>query len=152
MKKLILIVALSLTGMLSAQTLNDKGIYVDEEGQPFNGIVAKTQDGIRSDYSVKNGVVNGPAHYYYASGAKMETGMFLEGQRNDKWIRFTEKGNISAIAFYKAGKKDGTWIVFDDNGKKILEMNYSNGAKSGIWSQWDANGQLISTKDFSKLN
>ena len=150
MKKLALVV-LSIVSLnyLNAQTQNDKGLYVDSEGNLFTGVVEKTQNAIKTDYTVKEGVISGEATYYYASGNKMETGTFTNGQKDQKWVRFNENGTTSAIAFYNLGKKTGTWLVFDENGKKRFEMNYSNGEKTGVWTNWDETGAIASTKNYN---
>jgi len=160
MKKLalILVALLSLNG-LSAQVKNDKGLYINEGSSPalangelFNGVISEMHDGIKSDFTVKEGVVNGPATYFYASGKIMETGLFTNGQKDQKWTRYNENGTVSAIAFYNLGKKTGTWLVFDENGKKRFEMNYTDGQKTGTWTSWDENGAVAGVKDYSKLN
>lgn len=160
MKKLIVtLMILGLSTLMPGQTLNDKGLYVENTDEPglfngklFNGVITKTQNGIKSELTVKEGVIEGPANYYYTSGKLMESGMFTNGQKNQKWIRYTENGSVSAIAFYALGKKTGTWLVFDDNGKKRFEMNYNNGEKTGVWTSWDENGTVLNTKDYSQVN
>jgi len=144
---------------INAQTLNEKGLYIDNNndntlfnGTLFNGIVSKTQEGVRSEFSVKEGVITGSANYYYASGKLMESGFFTDGKKDQKWTRFNESGSISAIAFYALGKKTGTWLVFDDNNKKRFEMNYENGEKIGVWTSWDENGAIASSKNFGQVN
>lgn len=160
MKKIALI-TLSILGFgLSAQTLNDKGLYINEgensaglfNGELFNGIISETKNGIKSELTVKEGVVEGEATYYYASGKVMEKGIYTKGQKDQKWTRYNENGSVSAIAFYNLGKKTGTWLVFDENGKKRFEMNYNNGEKTGVWTNWDENGVVVNTKDYSMAN
>lgn len=145
---------------MNAQKLNDKGLYVnyDEKsailanGELFNGVVSESKDGIKSELTIKEGLVDGPANYYYASGQLMETGFFAKGQKDQKWTRYNENGTVSAIAFYALGKKTGTWLVFDENGKKRFEMNYSDGQKTGIWTSWDEAGAIVSSKNYSQVN
>jgi antitoxin component YwqK of YwqJK toxin-antitoxin module len=150
MKKLAVIIASIVSfGFLSAQTLNDNGLYVDKEGNLFTGTIEKTQNSVKTDYTVKHGVINGEATYYYASGNKMETGTFTNGLKDQKWVRFNENGTTSAIAFYNLGKKTGTWLVFDETGKKRFEMNYTDGEKTGVWTNWDENGAVASTKNYN---
>lgn len=159
MKKLVVISMLVVGLGLHAQTLNEQGLYIDNDsdnalfhGKLFNGTVSKTQDNIKSELSVKEGVIEGPANYYYASGKLMETGSFTKGLKDQKWVRYNESGSISAIAFYSMGKKTGTWLVFDEAGKKRFEMNYNNGDKTGVWTSWDENGAVASTKDYTNVN
>jgi antitoxin component YwqK of YwqJK toxin-antitoxin module len=153
MKKLILTFAgVFALGLLTAQTLNEKGLYIDSEGELFSGTISQLQNTTKSQFSVKEGVIEGEAAYFYASGTLMESGFFTKGQKDQKWTRYSENGSVIAIAFYTLGKKSGTWLVFDDKGKKRFEMNYNDGQKSGIWTSWDENGALLSTVDYTKVN
>ncbi|MBA3681005.1 MAG: hypothetical protein H0W73_07535 [Bacteroidetes bacterium] len=150
MKKLVVIVlSVLITGVTNAQIQNEKGLYIDSEGALFNGTIQKTENNIKTDFNVKEGVINGEATYYYASGNKMETGMFTKGEKDLKWTRYTENGTLVAVAFYKLGKKDGTWLVYDENGHKRFEMNYNNGEKTGIWTSWDEKGAVAGTKSYN---
>jgi len=153
MKKLAITLASILTlSFANAQTQNDKGLYIDNEGDLFSGTITKTQDNIKSEFNVTEGVITGKANYYYASGNLMETGTFTNGVKDQKWVRFNENGSTSAVAFYNLGKKTGTWMVYDDKGNKRFEMTYNNGDKTGVWTSWDENGAVASTKDYSKVN
>ncbi|MBL7931745.1 MAG: hypothetical protein JNL60_07585 [Bacteroidia bacterium] len=161
MKKLVFLVLTVLSlGFLNAQKLNDKGLYVnyDEKSamlfndELFNGVISETKEGVKSELTIKEGLVDGQARYFYASGELMETGTFTKGQKDQKWTRFNQDGSVSAIAFYNLGKKTGTWLVYDNNGKKRFEMNYSDGQKTGTWTSWDENGAVVSSKDYSNVN
>jgi antitoxin component YwqK of YwqJK toxin-antitoxin module len=146
---LLLVLAVS---CLTAQKLNDHGLYVEDDGSLFSGNVTSMQSEIRSIFAVKTGVIDGPAQYFTSNGKLLESGYYKNGQKHDKWIRYTSTGNISAIAFYKLGKKHGTWLVYDDNGRKRFELNYENGNKTGMWTSWNEEGLVTGTKDYSKLN
>ncbi len=155
MKKIKYILALVfLTLMVNAQVVNEKGLYVNEDGTLYTGTAVEQENGVKkSTFHIKDGVMDGEAQYFYASTGKlMETGMFEKGLKNGKWTRYNEAGIIVGLAQYSLGKKDGTWIVWDDNGKKRFEMNYSKGEKSGVWYNWDEAGQVVSTKDFGQAN
>lgn len=152
MKTLVLVFAVALSINLSAQRLNDKGLYVSSDNELFSGVITSNNNDVKSEITVKNGVVNGDATYYYASGNVMEKGIFTEGQKDQKWTRYNENGTVAAIAFFSLGKKTGTWLVYDDAGKKRFEMNYSNGEKSGTWTSWDENGMVVNTKVYGTAN
>lgn len=150
MKNLVFIFAALLALRTSAQKLNDKGLYMNNDGGLFSGTILSHNNGIKSELTVKEGVISGEAVYYYASGKVMERGAYTDGKKDQKWVRYSENGNVSAIAYYHLGNKNGTWLVYDENGKKRFEMNYTEGAKSGIWTSWDERGEVVSTKDYSK--
>ena len=135
-----------------AQQLNEKGHYVDSEGNLFSGVITALNNGIKSEMEIKDGMANGKAAYYFASGKLMEAGLMANGVKDGQWIRYNENGLTAAIGFYSGGKKSGTWTVFDYNGKKRMEMNYSNGEKSGVWTSWDENGAVAGTKNYGDAN
>ena len=150
MKKLaVIILSVVSLSFANAQTVNDKGLYIDDDGNLFTGTIQKNENAIKTNFTVKDGVINGEANYYYISGNKMETGTFTNGQKDQKWIRFNENGTTSAIAFYNLGKKTGTWLVYDETGNKRFEMNYNNGEKTGVWTNWDESGAVASTKNYN---
>ena len=137
---------------LRAQTQNEKGLYIDNDGELFNGVIQKTDKNLKTTFTIKNGLIDGEAMFLYSSGQLMEKGNFVKGQKDEKWIRFNENGITIALAFYKNGKKTGTWFVFDDNGTKRFEMNYLEGQKTGIWTNWDEQGLILASKNYSQLN
>lgn len=136
----------------NAQQLNEKGLYIDSEGNLFSGVITAMNSGVKSEMEVKDGIIHGKASYFYVSGKLMESGMIVTGLKDGQWTRYTENGLTSAIGFYSSGKKTGTWLVFDENNKKRMEMNYSNGEKSGTWTSWDENGAIAGTKNYGEAN
>lgn len=132
---------------------NADGLYVNANGSVFSGTLENKDNGNKtSDIEIKNGLANGEATYFYASGNIMEKGSFENGQKEGKWERFNENGLTIGLAAYSAGKKNGTWVVWDDNGKKRFEMHYTMGEKTGTWMNWNENGELISSKAFNLAN
>jgi antitoxin component YwqK of YwqJK toxin-antitoxin module len=153
MKNLITLCFFFLVTAASAQTLNEKGFYIDNEGNLFSGVITAMNNNVKSEMEVKAGVISGKADYYYANGRLMESGMMVNGLKDGQWTRFAENGFTSAIGFYSVGKKSGTWTVFDETGKKRMEMNYNNtGEKTGTWTSWDEKGIVSNTKTYGGAN
>ncbi len=150
MKNLIftLVIVLSLTS-LQAQQIDERGLYVNNNNQLFNGVFMSHVGDIKFKVTVKEGVICGEADYFYPSGKIMETGFFTKGKKDQKWTRFNENGTTAAISFYNMGKKSGTWLVFDNEGKKRFEMQYENGEKTGVWTNWDEHGMVVNSKSYS---
>lgn len=148
MKNLIISCLFFLAVAANAQSLNEKGLYIDSEGNLFSGVITAMNNDVKSEMEVKDGVINGKATYFFSNGKVMEAGMMANGSKDGQWTRYNENGLTSAIGFYSAGKKSGTWTVFDESGKKRMEMNYSNGEKSGTWTSWDESGAVSSTKTY----
>ncbi len=152
MKNLITICFFFLALAANAQSLNEKGLYIDSEGNLFSGVITSLNNNVKSEMDVKDGIISGKATYFFASGKVMEAGMMVNGSKDGQWTRYNENGMTSAIGFYAAGKKSGTWIVYDEAGKKRMEMNYSNGEKAGTWTSWDESGAVASTKVYGGAN
>jgi antitoxin component YwqK of YwqJK toxin-antitoxin module len=153
MKKIVLIISFLFGSIaLNSQQLNKEGQYMNTEGDLFSGKVTSVKDGVRSELEVKEGMLNGEANYFYASGNKMEAGQFKNGLKEDKWTRYSDNGSISAVGFYLGGKKNGTWLVYDEKGNKRFEMNYSAGEKTGTWTNWNENGMVLNTKNYTSAN
>lgn len=152
MKNMIAICFFFLVLAANAQTLNEKGLYIDSENNLFSGVITSINNSIKSEMEVKEGVLSGKATYYFANGNLMEAGTMVNGLKDGQWVRYNENGLTSAIGFYTLGKKSGTWIVFDEAGKKRMEMNYSNGEKIGTWTSWDENGSIAGTKSYGVAN
>ncbi len=151
MKKIVLVLMVLMVSKLSyAQKQNEKGLYIDENGQLLSAVISSVNNGVKSELTVVNGIIEGEAKYYAANGQVLETGSFSNGLKNDKWIRYNANNTVSAVAFYNIGKKHGTWLVFDEKGIKRMEMNYNNGDKTGVWFTYDEAGALVSSKDYTQ--
>ncbi len=152
MKKLALVCFFFFAVAAQAQQLNEKGLYIDSEGNLFSGVITAMNNGVKSQLEIKEGLPNGKAEYFFASGSLMESGLMAQGLKTGLWTRYTENGKVAATGYYEAGKKSGTWLVFDENGNKRMEMNYKNGEKTGTWTSWNENGSIASTKTYGESN
>lgn len=151
MKKLVVsLIALVTIGGVNAQQLNEKGLYIDSDGELFTGTISTINNSVKTELAVREGIISGTANYYYASGKLMESGIFRNGEKDSEWTYYSENGTVLAVAHYNLGKKTGTWLVFDLNGKKRFEMNYNNGNKIGVWTNWNPDGSIVSTKSYAK--
>jgi antitoxin component YwqK of YwqJK toxin-antitoxin module len=155
MKKIAVLFGLILAPVLAQSQVKAgaDGLYRDTDGSLFTGTLENKENGaIHSEIDVRDGVCNGNAVYYYSSGKTMESGTFVNGQMDGKWLRYNENGTMVGLAIYNLGKKNGTWFVWDDAGKKRFEMNYSLGEKTGTWYNWDENGNVVSEKNYAHAN
>lgn len=151
MKKLILLLAMVVTGsLLHAQLVEKEGIFYDFNNNPYTGTyIEYFPDGdVRIEMHVKDGKKNGTTTYYFENGAKKEVRNFSNNKMDGTWITWDENGKKVAEARYKEGKKNGKWFIWDENGTLRYEMEYTDGAKTGTWSIWDEEGNLVSQKEF----
>jgi len=151
----ILIILISLTSSLNAQnniTLKN-GLYYSSSGALYSGTYNSYDQNNVKEFSIAlvDGKRNGTVTYYYPNGNVKETGVFINDEKAEQWLRWDEAGNKIAAAFYKEGKKDGTWMIWDANGTKRYEMYYSMDKKVGKWSMWDEKGNLTSEKEYESI-
>ena len=126
------------------------GKFINSDGTFFSGIYAEYEDGVMvSQLTVNNGLLNGNAVYYFASGAIRIQGSYRFGQRDGKWVEFNNLGQLATISYYNNGQKDGKWEIWDLDGNKRFEMYYNNGEKVGTWKMWNDQGQLT-TKEYGQ--
>jgi antitoxin component YwqK of YwqJK toxin-antitoxin module len=63
------------------------------------------------------------AVYYHANGAVQQTGHFLNGKLEGKWVSYDQMGNVLSVAEYKNGVKTGTWTIYSQT-LPIKEIDY----------------------------
>jgi len=152
MKKLVIVCFFFFAVAAQAQQLNEKGLYIDSEGNLFSGVITAMNNGVKSQLEIKDGLPDGKSAYFFNSGKIMESGWMAMGLKTGLWTRYTETGKVVATGYYESGKKTGTWLVYDENGSKRMEMNYANGEKTGTWTSWDESGAVAGTKIYGGAN
>ncbi|MDP2388361.1 MAG: hypothetical protein Q8M29_18450 [Bacteroidota bacterium] len=153
MKALLTLAIVFLTTGIFAQNVTiENGLYC-KKGKTYTGAITLTNSkGIKqSILSVVDGKLQGNAVYFYESGQIMETGSFVEGQRNGKWDRLDENGCKIGEGEYFNGQKHGKWTIWDENGNKRFELSYVHGEKSSTWYNWDENGTVIASANYEKM-
>lgn len=98
MKKVFIIAALMLTGLVSAQS--------NEPVLEAKGDLVK-------------------ATYYYDNGKVQQEGYFKDGKLEGTWITYDVNGAKATEAEYKDGLRTGKWIYYTD-GLASREVNYAN--------------------------
>ncbi len=126
------------------------GVYLNENGEKYSGVyLSYFENGNKKAvYTIKRGKEDGSVEFYYPTSEIMEQGFFNDGNKDGKWVRWSNNGNKLAEANYKNGKKDGKWIIWDERGIKRYEMYYKNGKKTGVWLIWDEKGQISNKKEY----
>ena len=54
-------------------------------------------------------------------------GKYLNNEKNGKWIRRWNNGNIKSSGYYKGSLKDGLWEEYNQKGEKFYQLYYENG-------------------------
>lgn len=113
MKKLLLMMALVLTGALYAQ-----------ETKPL---------------FEKNGdLVTGT--FFYEDGTIQQQGTFKDGKLHGKWVSYNANGTKTAVANYNNGKKVGKWFFW--NKGNLTEVDYSNNSIAEV-TTWDNSKTIV---------
>ena len=108
MKKYIIIAAMLVSGMISANTIEPKL-------EAFGNLVKAT--------------------YYYENGQVQQTGFFKNGKLEGQWVAYDMKGNKQSVGEYKDGIKTGKWVFWTD--VKLTEVTYLDNKVLAVknWNQ-----------------
>jgi antitoxin component YwqK of YwqJK toxin-antitoxin module len=106
MKKYMIIGAVLISGMISAQNIEPK---LEAIGN-----------------TVK-------ATYYYDNGNIQQQGFFKDGKLDGKWIAFDINGNKKSTGEYAQGQKTGKWFIWSED--NLSEVDYSD-SKIALVKNW----------------
>ena len=95
---------------------------------------------------VKNGVYS--EWYPGKKQLKFRGSVDKKGNRNGKWVFYSERGTELSIMVYTLGKRDGFSIVKYPNGALHYRGEYRNDEMVGVWTTYDEKGKIISEKDY----
>src|SRR5687767_11464823 len=110
MKKILIILSLSIPGLMFAQGINKFQYGVDGNlSSAFTGPDA-------GNYTFT---------YYYSSGIKSAMGKFKDGEKHGTWKTWDENGKLEAVAHYKNGEKTGKWIINEPD-HTSFEISFSH--------------------------
>ncbi len=108
MKKYIIIGAILISGMISAQDVSKKIEVVGNR--------------------VK-------ATYYFENGQVQQEGFFKDGKLEGTWVSYNENGTKKSIGEYSKGKKTGKWFFWNDNTLSEVDFSESRIASVRNWKQ-----------------
>ncbi|HMI06156.1 MAG TPA: hypothetical protein VK528_01320 [Flavobacterium sp.] len=108
MKKYMIMTALLVSGMISAQTIEPKL-------EAYGNLVKAT--------------------YYFENGKVQQTGFFKDGKLEGQWVAYDTNGIKKSVGEYSNGEKTGKWVFFSADA--LTEVNYSNNAVASVknWKQ-----------------
>jgi antitoxin component YwqK of YwqJK toxin-antitoxin module len=82
---------------------------------------------LRTEATVKNNVLDGPAVMYYENGRKMSEAGYRAGALNGKSISYYESGAKKAEAEYKDGVLHGTSISWSESATVLQTARFEDG-------------------------
>lgn len=83
---------------------------------------------IRTDATVRNGLLDGPATMFYESGTKMSEANYRAGLLDGKAFSFYESGSKKSTAEYKQGLLHGKSANWKEDGSIIDEVTFVEGS------------------------
>ena len=75
-----------------------------------------------------------------------------KGNRDGKWVFYSENGNEQSITVYNHGMREGFSLVKYPNGAMHYRGEYRNDKMVGIWTTYDEKGKVINEKDYGFLD
>jgi antitoxin component YwqK of YwqJK toxin-antitoxin module len=105
-------------------------------------VTEKYPDGtIKSEVSMRGGLKNGEARYYYPNG-KIEVRMqYADDQLNGLYEEFDVNGKKTEITTFADGLKNGSQKTFYENGQVQMQANFENDKLHGAYAEFYPNGQ-----------
>ena len=86
------------------------------------------EDGsIKTEASIRNGLLDGPSVMYFQNGLKMSEANYKNGLLNGLSISYYENGETKASASYRKGVLHGKSSKWKKNGTLIKEVNFNLG-------------------------
>jgi len=79
---------------------------------------------------------------YFGNGTKLAEGVYLNREKDGKWVFYDGHSNVIAVDYYKNELKHGKCIVYHPTGELIEEVNYEKGIQHGMWKRYFKNGNL----------
>ena len=71
-----------------------------------------------------------------------------KGNRDGKWVFYSENGNEQSITVYNHGMREGFSLVKYPNGAMHYRGEYRNDQMVGVWTTYDEKGKVMSEKDY----
>ena len=107
-----------------------------------------TKKQVKSDnlIEVKHGVYS--EWYPGKKQLKFHGSIDKKGNRDGKWVFYSENGNEQSITVYNHGMREGFSLVKYPNGAMHYRGEYRNDQMVGVWTTYDEKGKVISEKDY----
>ena len=95
------------------------------------------------EYTMKDGVMQGPFVIYYSKGGSVKQKSYIQnGKLNGNTVEYFENGKVFKKYYMKNGDQSGLEIEYHSNGRIAKKSNYKNGLQNGKSTQYDENGQI----------
>ena len=118
------------------------GIYDPDNGKKTDYYYGDVK---QSEYTLKNGKMNGLLTVFHSNGIIKKKGNYTNGKANGTFTEYDEQGNVTAKYSMKNGLNNGLLKFYEDN-KISYSTTYSNDYKNGQHIEYyynDDDGELF---------
>lgn len=118
------------------------GIYDPDNGKKTDYYYGDIK---QSEYTLKNGKMNGMLIVFHSNGIIKKKGNYTNGKANGTFTEYDEQGNVTAKYSMKNGLNNGLLKFYEDN-KISYSKTYSNDYKNGQYIEYyynDDDGELF---------
>ncbi len=151
MKLLFLILPLFLVACIRNMVVSEEDIgteifYSGNSYKPYSGkctVLYRNSDRIKSEYTLRHGLLNGEATTWYSNGQLKRKGFYKDGQLSGHWLFWDEQGRKIMEAHYKSNNLDGSYASLYENGEIHVSGNFLNEKQTGKWKIYNENGEVI---------
>ena len=129
MKKVLIILSLSIPGLMFAQGINKFQYGID-------GNLSSTLTGPDAG--------NYTFTYYHSNGIKSAIGKYKDGEMHGTWKTWDENGKLTAVAHYNQGEKTGKWIINEPD-HTSFEISFSHNHLQHAFKK-DDHGHIVAKR------
>lgn len=155
-QKVLLLLALAgivgcASGRVDIASLDDRdGVYWKGAKTPFTGKAFHVRkDGWTSEYSIRNGKLNGPLLEWDENGNLLYCTDYLDGKKHGYYRGWWTNGLRAIQVEYVQDQYHGDCKTWWENGQ--IKTSGGNDEKSGPSLYWDENGKKITLEELNDL-
>jgi antitoxin component YwqK of YwqJK toxin-antitoxin module len=106
--------------------VTDGIFYKADTLQKFTGVTTG-----KEQFSIENGILEGPYSRFYDNGRLREEGNFSKGKMQGIIYYYYPNGQLKRIANYQFGIKDGEMVEYWSNGMMFAQFLFKNDLENG---------------------
>jgi len=122
------IISMIIINLLASCSGNVKKVYCD------NGK-------LQSEVSYSDGIMHGPAIWYYENGNMQQQLTYNNGEVDGEMKRFYSSGSLESVSIYNNGLLNGKALTYSRQGVLMSEENYTNDTLDGPVNKYYSDGK-----------
>lgn len=127
--------------------IKKSGIYDPNNGKKTDYYYGDVK---QSEYTLKNGKLNGKLVSYYSNGNTKIAGTYINGEKSGAFKEYSENGELEFEYSMKSGEFNGGFKTYFNNGQLKKMGSFLNGKENGKFTEYDEQGNK--TAEYSMNN